>query len=99
MCPLLHRHLFSRLVGWLHKRRGGNKGPESRAGPSSFHLLAVPRIQFGGIHLVCAARPGHLPRSALAKLDSVLGTASVKSYPGKEGAILEGRSIWTEFAG
>jgi hypothetical protein len=48
LCAQMNRRLFLRIVGCLHKRRGENvRDRKARAGPSSFHSLAVLRIRLG----------------------------------------------------
>lgn len=60
---------------------------------SSFHESSLAAIRSS------ARQDLDTCRAPLAKLDSAIGTTSVKSYPGEEGAVLQGRNRRTEFAG
>jgi hypothetical protein len=88
-CANKNRHPFSAPVEWLNKRQGERQGPERRAGPSSFHLLAVPRIQFGRIRVLRSADAASLPDLIFSWTEFNLTNSSIKSYPSMRGPASE----------
>jgi hypothetical protein len=73
---------------------------DRKAGLGRVLFASSPLHEFGLAVISSSARQDlDTCRAPLAKPDSALGTTSVKSYPGEEGAILQGRNRRTEFAG
>jgi hypothetical protein len=97
VCKWKQTPVFSGTRMAVQTARKECKGPESRAGPSSFHFLAVPRIRFGESNLRSAGS------ASLAGLSFGLGLSStdepsIRSYPHDEGTSFRGRNRPTDCA-